>query len=231
MDGNGNAIIVYDTYDTATNTISLWSQRYTPESGWASAALLSNNNDNGTYSYYYSLAVSANGDAIVVYWVRDAAASYSLWGRRYTPASGWASAVLLSSNNSSVRQGSIAMDANGNAIIIYRVYDETYSVSLWSQRYTSGSGWGNAVFLSNTESNSIAMDANGNAIVVYGNIVARHYVPGAGWNTEILLSDGSGSTSSASDAIVMSPSGTATVTWVQGDGTGKYQLWSNHYAP
>jgi len=238
MDANGNTIVIYGTYDTATSIYSLWSRYYTPGSGWASAVLLYSNNITIGYS---SLAMGANGNAIVIYGTYDTATSiYSLWSQHYTPGSGWSGATLLSSSN--IVTYRVVMDANGNATVVHHTYDAASSkYSLWSHQYTPGSGWTSAELLSSGARNSakLAMDTVGNAIVVYSiydvasstlsNIVGRHYRPGIGWGNEILLSDGSGDLRYL--VISMSENGDATLVWNLNDGTGNFQVWSNHYTP
>ena len=114
-------------------------------------------------------------------------------------AKAWQGAALIETDNAGSASGpQIAIDANGNALAVWRQYDGT-RYNIWVNRYTAGSGWGVAALIETDNAGDaldpqIAIDANGNALAVWvqhdgtrENIWANRYTAGSGWGMAALI--------------------------------------------
>jgi len=115
----------------------------------------------------------------------------------------WGAGALIETDNTGDASGpQIAIDANGNAMVVW-VQDGDATAGqrfdAWARRYSAGQ-WGTAALIetgnlgSVSDDLQIAMDADGNAIAVWSqsngsvpNIWANRYTPGVGWGTATLI--------------------------------------------
>lgn len=152
----------------------------------------------------------------------------------------WGTAAAIETgNDGDASDPQIAMDANGNALAVWRQSDGTRN-DIWANRYTAGTGWGTAALIETdnageADSPHVVIDANGDALAVWRqsdgthtNIVAKRYSAGAGWGTAILLE-----TDNANDAhspqIAITASGDAVAVWVQTNGSSYNTILANRY--
>jgi len=230
-DANGNALAVWSQFDgTRTN---VWANRYTAGTGWGTATLIEA--AAGSIGDP-QIAIDANGNALAV-WRQYDGTRESIWANRYTAGTGWGTAALIESEAGTADSPQIAIDANGNALAVWKQSDGT-SYSVWANRYTAGTGWGTAALIEtnnagDVEDPRIAIDANGNALAVWAqydgtrtNIWANRYTAGAGWGTAALIE--SEARSAYSPQIAIDANGNALAVWRQYDGT-RYNIWSNRY--
>ncbi len=158
------------------------------------------------------------------------------------PDSGsWGVEQAVESQGSDALQPKVAIDANGNAIAVWKQASGS-RYDLWANRYEPGTGWGTPQLLEtlnygNVDQPDIAFDANGNALVAWwelsaagkASIMAAYYSVGTGWGTATLLED-----DDRGDAympkVAFDADGTALVIWFQYDGVRHY-VWSNRYTP
>ncbi len=145
----------------------------------------------------------------------------------------WGGATVISNTAGGAIVPQIAMDAGGNAVAAWPQYNGV-GYDYWTNRYTSGVGWGTAVLIETDASGTIAVDSNGNAIAVYGkndgtrnNVWAKRYVAGSGWGTPTLIENYDAGNTVASQ-IAMDPSGNAIVVGRQFDGV-RWNAWANRY--
>lgn len=152
---------------------------------------------------------------------------------------GWGSAELIESDDTNnAAYPDIAVDRNGNAVVVWRQDDGSVS-SIYANLYVAGTGWGTPELIETNNDGSaysprIAFDADGNAIAVWQqsdsirpNIWVNRYVTGSGWGTaELIESDNTGS--AFGPLVVVDDSGNAIAVWYQFDGS-YYSIWSNHY--
>jgi hypothetical protein len=172
IDPSGNATCVWGQSDGRRTNI--WANRYTPTTGWGTAELIEMN-DAGD-AFLAQIAVDPKGNALSVWlWQQSDRTRFRVWGNRYTPSTGWATAERIETNvagNASSAQ--IAMDSSGNGLAVWRLSDGTRN-DVWANRYTPSAGWGTAERIevndaSNTSSAQIvriAIDPNGNALGVW----------------------------------------------------------------
>ncbi|MDH3366031.1 MAG: hypothetical protein OEM29_08550 [Thermoplasmata archaeon] len=235
VDGSGNATAVWVQNDGIRNNI--WSNRYVVGTGWEIATLVETNNSGSAASP--QIAVDTSGNATAV-WVQNDGIRNSIWSNRYVVGTGWGIATLIETNNSGGATSSqVAVDDSGNAIAVWRQYDNTGS-NIWSNRYVVGTGWGIATLIEtgsgSAGSPQVAVDGSGNAIAVWYqsdgtryNIWSNRYVIGTGWGIATLIeTDDTGDASYPRVAI--DASGNAIAVWSQCNDTGDYNIWSNRYA-
>jgi predicted enzyme related to lactoylglutathione lyase len=220
MDGNGNAIAVWQQNDGMDNFIA--SNRSTPSGVWGTAQRIG---DFGTRPH---VASDAAGNAIAV-WPGG-------WANRYSVGDEWGTQEDIREVNESGSAANVDMNADGQAIAVLRQWDGTRS-NLWANRYVPGNGWGTAELIESDNAGSVAwpdvaVDPSGNAVAVWeqsdgtrSNIWANQYVAGAGWATaELIESEDLGD--AQRPRIAVDPDGNAIAVWYQDDGT-RVNVWAN----
>lgn len=237
MDGNGNAIAVWQQNDGFLNNIS--ANRYEVGIGWGTAELIETN-DSG-FANYPMVAMDDNSNAIVVWshwdgWIRN-----DIWANRYDAATGWGTAELIETNNSGFAENPrVAMDSNGNAIAVWSQYDGLRN-NISANRYEVGIGWGNATFIATNNlwvagNPQVAIDGNGNAIVVWwqwngaqNNVWANRYEIGIGWGTAELI-QANPSEWCDPPQVAIDDLGNAIAVWPQWVvGWIRSDIWANHF--
>ncbi|MBI5739468.1 MAG: hypothetical protein HZA16_02005 [Nitrospirae bacterium] len=231
MDAQGNATAVWQ--QSAGARTNVWANRYTAGTGWAEAALIET--DNTGDASIPQVAMDAQGNATAV-WRQADGARTNIWANRYTAGTGWGTAVLVETDNTgSAYSPQVAMDAQGNATVVWHQYDGA-RYSIYSNRYTAGAGWEGAEPIEADNSGDAvgpqaAMDARGNAIAVWqqsdgtrNNIWTSRHTAETGWGEAVLIE-----TDNAGDAlgpqVAMDAQGNAIAVWEQYDGT-RFNIYS-----
>lgn len=178
--------------------IALWNQaiggvarvyanRFEPGRGWGTPEPIESEGS----STVYDVASDAQGNALAV-WARNDGTVSNIYSNRYQPGQGWGPTQPVEAAAGSVQRPAVAMDAQGNAIAVWRQSDGT-SNSIYANRYVNGGGWGNAVLLgpttaSVTDSPFISMDADGRALAAwlqragaFYDVFTSRFDPGLGW--------------------------------------------------
>jgi len=192
-------------------------------------------------AYFPEIAFDTNGNALAV-WFQSDGTRDNIWSNRYTVGTGWGTATLIETDNAgSAAFPQIAVDVNGNALAVWQQVDGGGGNinSIWSNRYTLGSGWGTAMLIETdarpATNPQIAFDANGNALAVWVqfdrsifHIASNRYTAGNGWGTATLVeTDDAGG--AYDPQIAIDASGNALAVWSKYDGA-HYRVWSNRYA-
>lgn len=154
----------------------------------------------------------------------------------------WRAPVLIKSDNLvAASNPQIAVDSSGRAIAVWEQLDGA-QYSIWSNRYTVGSGWGAPEIISTSTGGSarypkVSVNASGNALAVWhqydgvrvSNIWANRFTAGDGWETpELIETDDAGS--AIDPQIATDANGHALAVWSQIDGAGaRADIWSNRY--
>ena len=166
IDPDGNAIAVW--WQSDGTYYSIYSNRYdsTTES-WGAAQDIDMTNSN---AFAPQIAIDSYGNAIVV-WQQYDGTIYSIYSNRYdSTTESWGAAKLIENSDLDAYEPQIAINSDGNAIAVWRQHDGT-SYSIYSNRYTSSTGWGTAELIENNDSNAdfpqVAIDPDGNAIAVW----------------------------------------------------------------
>jgi hypothetical protein len=234
MDAGGNAVAVWEQSDGARLTI--WANRYVANTGWAGAQRIDATNAGN--AVFAQVALSAQGDAIAV-WQQPDGAVLQIWASFYTAGLGWGAAQVIDSRNAGVASGvQAAMDADGNAWVVWEHNDGAHT-NIWAKHYLAGGGWG-ATELIEADTRSaasephIVMDAGGNAFAVWeraegarSGIWANRYAAGSGWGTAARI-EASSADSALSPRIALDAQGNAMAVWLQWDGARR-NVWANRY--
>ena len=190
FDCNGNAICVWQN-DQTNDTI--YSARYNAATGaWGasesiSTGLVGNNRNQ-------QIAIDCSGNAICV-WQYDDGGDADIYASYYDAAAGtWGTPVPISTGGGDFKSSQIAIDCNGNALVVWRDDDDN---EIYSAGYNASTGiWGTSEVISTGDANSpqIAVDCNGNGICVWEDegddeiYTARYTASTNSWGTNELIS-------------------------------------------
>ena len=177
MDPNGNAVVVWVQLDGIST--SIWANRYDADAdAWAGAENIGTADPRNPQ--YPQAAMDASGNAMVV-WQRHGVEvsgpitvyQFDIWANRYDAASGqWGGPERIEFDNAGgAIHPQVAMDAAGNALVIWRQYDGLRH-NLWSNRHVPGLGWGQPQLVENADEGNVgyqrlAMDSDGNAMALW----------------------------------------------------------------
>ena len=155
---------------------------------WTNSELIAQSNDAKT-------VVNNNGKAITVWWKYNYTNShYEILMSQYDDA--WSQPQVISGSSTSVYNPSVAMDNNGNAIIIWEDWGSLSTAGgIKFMEYRNGS-WSSPRLASNMSFpaisyGSVAMNDNGNAIIVWSDnsIYKIEYVNGVWSQPETVSND------------------------------------------
>jgi len=241
IDANGDAVAVWqqDGNEGFGLRFDIWANRYTT-GAWSATPVLLETDDAGR-ALNPQVAIATNGDALVV-WSQHDGALYNIWTNRYS-ASAWGGPALIELENSgNAADPQIAVDAAGDAIVLWRHYDGAFD-SIWTNRYTATANtWGTAAAIESDNTGDalnpqLAIDAAGNAIAVWqqdGNtaagvrfdIWANRYSAGS-WGTPALIETNNAGNASIPQ-IAINATGDAVAVWLQDDGESN-SIFVNRY--
>lgn len=246
FDASGNAIATWsqETFSdiTSTYTSQIHLSRYSAVSGlWSVPELVEERPNVRMASIYEAghpnpeIAVDAAGNAIIV-WEEQILFGpiepTSVYAKRYDATLGqWQTTRTLVQNTNMGARGArphIAMDAQGNATLVWTQYASGNDYELHAQRYDATQGWMGDETLSTglIQSNAqVRIDANGTTTVVWirdavgAGVYATHHVRNQGW-TGIELVEASGASFVRAPAITVNNQGEAFATWLRQDISG-----------
>jgi hypothetical protein len=244
VDGEGNAVVVFRQSDAPTGGAQqeyydIWTLRHGLNEGWDPMPERIESNDAGDASRP-QVAVDPQGNAVVVWQHADASdESLSVWANRFVVGSGWGDAGPVETDPNILLGPQVAIDAKGNAIVVWEGVDNDDRSSIWSRRLTPDGDREALLSVEGASGNAfspqVAADAEGNAIAVWQqqtdgsrvDIWSNRYVPSAGWGDAERIE-----TADAGDSekpqVAMDGDGNAIAVWVQlgGDRAG---VWSSRY--
>jgi hypothetical protein len=191
----------------------------------------------GNTPEYADVAMSSNGDTIIVWDQQDASGIWQIFKSEYRNHT-WTHPTSLSDNISpdgwDARLPQVAMDNNGNAIIVWHQYDGSSNVRIFKSEYRNGT-WTHPSGLSDNispygtsaEIPDVAMDSCGNAIITWRQIdesgklqIFKSEFRDGHWTHPSSISDhiSPNGTSVSYVKVVMDASCSAIITWFQSDG-------------
>jgi hypothetical protein len=158
----------------------------------------------------------------------------SIYAKRYDAGAGaWSGAVLIGLGAFGASNPRLAVDANGNAIVVWKEASGDFFMENWANRYDAGAGaWEGFTTLSQCFYGcgvpDVAVDANGNAIAVWhqddgpvDNIYYKRYDAQSGaWGAAELID--TGDNDAYSPQVAVDANGNAIAVWQQYNGTGTY---------
>ncbi|MCI1192805.1 hypothetical protein MOJ79_13240 [Calidifontimicrobium sp. SYSU G02091] len=173
MNANGDTVVVWrDRINNGNDVVDapVYAIRYTPGSGWGTAQRLDSGTNYGYVLDVPQVAIDASGNAIAVWHDYDGAGQ-RIYARRYVAGSGWGALEQLQSpTGNDAWRPDVAMDANGNAIVVW-LQSHMTTFGIFFNRYAPGSGWGGATLLANATIDvyqpRVALNGSGTAIAVW----------------------------------------------------------------
>lgn len=221
IDANGNAIAVWEQF--GSSGIDIWSNRYSADLGWGKPELVETAQTGG--ARYPKIAMDKDGNTIAV-WQQGDGSRNNIWANYYLAGKGWGVPELLEGKDSDAEDPRIAMDASGEAYVVWLQTDSnTGVVEIWSNHYLPGVGWGMSEQINvaggQPSEPDIASDGNGGAIAVWsqwGNsgsgIWANISTKGHGWGTAFPV-ETDDTAASYSPRLAADTNGNAIVLWTQ----------------
>jgi len=230
----GNAFAVWDQFESQRHNI--WASQYVVGAGWGTAELIET--DDTGHAQRPQIAIDAAGNAVAV-WDQNDGTRRNIMANRHMVGIGWGAVLHVETDNAGdAAAPQIAMDAAGNAVVVWPQSDGTRA-NIWANRYGVGAGWGTAELIESDDAGDahypqVAVDAAGNAVAVWrqydgthDSIWANRYVAGTSWGTAELLE-----TDDAGDAqrpqVALTSIGNAIAVWDQTDGT-HYNICASRY--
>lgn len=243
----GEAFAVWEQRTGSDIYYSTWASRYTAGGGWEMAQLLES--DDTSAAIYQQIAMNDSGDAVAVWWQKDANGDQSIFANRYQAGTGWLGAEYIDNvtapnpHSSGIPQ--VSMNTAGEIIVVWPSQD-AIRFDMWARRYLPGTGWESSVRIDSLEGPNydpydamdpaIAMHPTGSAAVATWrqwdgtsfSIFAAHYQPGSGWQPAQLLESLPDATYTDTYSgnydrpvyVDMNNSGEAVASWRQSQGTG-----------
>jgi hypothetical protein len=237
-DGQRFRVVATNSVASIPSSAVLLTVQASVSKAWQTPVLIET--DNAGDATNPQVAVNAAGVATAV-WQQSDGVSIDVYANRFTPGSGWGTAVRIETDNTGVAQEpQVAMDSSGNAIAVWYQSDGFVN-NIWANRYTVGSGWGTATKIESGPGDAgnpqIAMDGNGNALAVWWqhqggqmDVMANRFVAGVGWGNAVTIE------ADVSDVgvpqIAMDAAGNAMAVWPvarQAGGGFEYDVWANRY--
>jgi Calcium-binding EGF domain len=168
VDNSGNAMAVWYQQDVAnTGRLSIWANRFS-NNAWGSAVLIESSDDGGAAS---TVAMDNAGNAIAAWYQYDGEWD-SLYANRYSAGSWGTPQRIETQNVGNARTPAIAMDAAGNATVVWYQHDGTHT-DIWANRYIGGS-WisASATLLEGDNTGlawlpAVAVSSSGSAVAVW----------------------------------------------------------------
>lgn len=155
---------VFATWDI---TGYIQANRYASGSGWGSPVNISSQSSGAEDP---RVSVDSNGNAMVVWYLVDNASNQDIAANRYVNGTGWETEQIINASTDSAKFPQVALDNHGNAIAVWEEHDGS-KLSVYTNRYISGSGWGTVVTLDSISGYAtdpkVVMDKNGKTIAIW----------------------------------------------------------------
>jgi hypothetical protein len=241
MDNNGNSIITWQQNDGTKNRIFKSEYR---DSSWTHPVTYNdsiNPLDITSNAYIPDVAMADNGDAIII-WTQTSLFKSEYRSGAWTHPSTEYDYISPDDGQMFVQDNDVAMDENGNTIIVWQQNNGSYN-RVYMSEYRGGT-WTHPGSLANSispagpgaNSPKVAMDNNGNAIITWrqsdgtkNQIFKSEYRSGS-WTHPASLTDNISPDGQNSDSpdIAMNDNGNAIITWQQFDGSD-VQIFKSEY--
>lgn len=153
----------------------IWASHLSAGHQWESPVTVS----AGTVGECYGpdLAFDGSGNAMLV-WEQQSAATSSQYvaASRFTAGAGWSTPVRISQDPGDTFDQHVAVDASGNATVVWYQVPQGAAVTVRSNRYLPATGWGTTQLIATTTTDGytvypvprVGMNASGQSVVVWG---------------------------------------------------------------
>ena len=225
----GEAVVVWvqeqrssGSYDLELATV--YAAHFVPGSGWQAPVALASY--PAEYASDAEVAINSAGDAVATWVHYDTADTRQVLVSRYSPGSGWGAVMEVSPGiGNAVRvTPQVAIDPQGNVIVLWQQYDNGEGVSKsYARRYADASGWDDSQFIGRGVVTQLAFDGSGVAqalgtrlddVTRRYNLYAYRQLPGASWTATLI--DADAQTDVGEHHLALSPSGLAVAAWWRG---------------
>ena len=137
----GQAAAVWVQMDSALQTYGIWSSRLEPGAGWGAAVQVERGNVGPTYAP--GIAIDDRGHAVAA-WQQSDGSRVNVRASWFTPGAGWGQASPLEQGKGDLGMPQVAMDAGGNALVVWPRFHLDRS-ELWASTYVVGGAWDQAM--------------------------------------------------------------------------------------
>jgi len=234
VDPDGNATAMWGTFLQSALESTVRSARFTPGAGWGTPGSVETvmGGLGGPV-----LAVDPAGHVTAVWTANNG----TVRSARHTAGTGWTTPGSIEADTGTAASVQVVVDHDGSATAAWVQHDGS-RWNAWSNRYTSGGGWGTALLLESSDAGDagtphVAVDPDGRVTAVWVerdepavgvpfHIWSARYIPGEGWGTPVLI--GNAEESAGNIDIAVDPNGSATAVWQQANVSGN-DIWSNRY--
>ena len=246
MDDNGNAIIVWTSWNSGDNRIYMSEYRDETWDHPANSADYVGTPPNNIFDL--RIAMDNDGNAVMVWrqW-KTGDNNFQIYKSEYRNSAWTHPASLndnISPNGKSAYLPQVAMDDNGNALIVWYQSDSTNINQIFMSEYRDGD-WAHPASLSdnispdgqNAFTPMVAMNSNGNALIAWhqnNQMYKSEYWDGvwihpAGLSDNISPDGALGLDNPPPHAVAMDDGGNAIIGWLQLDGDDDPQIFLSEY--
>jgi Divergent InlB B-repeat domain len=234
IDAAGMATAIWLQVDPGTSRRSVWASRRPVGGTWSAPALLESSDIDFIEA---ELAVDASSGRAMAVW--RGGTVQEVYARPADAAGAWGTTTRINGAGNNVLDLQVGIDANGNAVAVWTQTPTgpLQASRVWSNRYSSASGWGSAQTVSvlNTDvldlDPSLSVSASGRAFVVWtrngSGVMASHAEPNGAWTDAAVLAAGQVSTGVGAPHVISDASGNAMAVWAQGVRNSSNQIVTN----
>ena len=214
------------------NPVSLWFSNPGINSSWRTPPWTAATSLSATSTLTQTTRTELNtaGDALGV-WDETNGTKYQIEAKVYTGGF-WGATALLSTGTNNTHAYTIALGSSSNSAVVVWEEDTGTTYQICANIRTAGAWGGSAVISDGSYSSNPQVVMNrttGDFIAIWecsgSGIVARKYVSGTGWQSQVTISS---SASSLSPFIAMNSAGQAIAVWSEWDGS-KYAIVVYHF--
>ena len=188
VDASGNATLVWLQQNATGTGADVWANRFVAGTGWGTATMIET---NGRDASNPAVASDAAGNAMAI-WVQaddtnPVTNNSAVYSSRFSAGS-WGAATLVKGGAPFAWDGAIAMNASGDAVVVWQEDDGFDGASVWARSYAAGVG-GTPLRIDDQVtvlalSPRIGVDAGGNAVAVWsqgGHLWCNQATAATGW--------------------------------------------------
>jgi hypothetical protein len=240
VDANGNVIAVWLRLNAAGN-LDVFANRFSATSAmWGTPQLLETGDG---LALDVRLSMDPDGNAIAIWFQEDTVSfDIDIWANRYdTSNASWDAAPTAISDTTGVAiNPSLAIGADGSAVVVWEDIDVMGDVHIHASRYSAGgNAWSPSVSLDDGAAPVfapvVAMDGAGDAIVaweqetmlgsaIFDVKVSRYSAAGNSWGGPATLDAGAGD--AFAPMLDLNAAGDAVIAWEQEAVAGRRQVVS-----
>ncbi len=175
LDSTGNAIAVWYEWTDAYGFRTM-ADRYNVGTGWAAPVVIDQSSyfNNWWPTEAPQIAMNPGGTAFVV-WQVTSQYRYMVWANRYSPSSGWGTALRIdnssTTSNHNVYNPKVGVDDAGNALVTWYEWNGTQDRVVYVDYNAGTAAWGTPIQLDTTTAAavdpSVSVDGAGNAAIAW----------------------------------------------------------------